>query len=90
VALKAKVRFRGVEVNDCTIRDIAADGMYVETNGEEIPVGTQISVAYVSAWPEARQVCAKGLVVHSEKGGVGLLTREVDCGEAGNERVVAA
>jgi hypothetical protein len=89
VAWKARVWFRNQRMAECTIKDIASDGMYIEVDGDPLPVGAQVSVVYVSRAASERLVCAKGLVVHSEAGGAGLLTRIVECGEK-EHAVIAA
>ena len=78
--------FRDVCIGDCEVQDIAPEGMYIKARSDHLPdrlpIGAQVSIAYISENPEAHLVCCKGLVVHSEDGGAGLLTREVECGDA--------
>lgn len=80
VAWKACVWYRDVRIEECTIRDITADGMYIELERDALPQGAQVRVEYCAASSTPAVVCAKGLVVHRGQSGVGLLTRQIKCG----------
>ncbi len=89
VAWKACVWFRDECIEECTVKDISADGMYIEFGGTALPMGAQVKVAYFSDRPGPELFCAKGLVVHSERGGAGLLTEHIECGESERKTVAA-
>ena len=60
-------------------RDISLEGMYVETNGAELPVNSELEVSFITlteTGPKQHRVPA--YVVHGSANGVGLMLRHVD------------
>jgi hypothetical protein len=60
-------------------RDVSLEGMFVETNATDLPVNTELEVAFTTFGkngPEQHRVSA--YVVHRNEAGVGLMLRHVE------------
>jgi hypothetical protein len=72
VSLEAVLYHNSLMLNDCTVRDISADGMFVLTGGQRLPDGAQVDLVLsaVADRDNRRRIGAEVMRVTDE--GVGL------------------
>jgi len=60
-------------------RDISLEGMFVATNGVELPVNSELEVSFtIPGEPEEKEHRLPAYVVHGNGEGVGLMLRHTD------------
>mgnify|MGYP000851166021 CR=1 len=66
-----------------TTRDVSLEGMYVRTEGVELPLHAELEISFVTQAGNGaqRQHHLPAYVVHANRDGVGLMLRHVDYGD---------
>lgn len=67
------VRYRGRRLREARARDLSAEGIFITISGITLPIGTQLELEFQL---DGQDWFPSAVVVHSMKGGAGLMFRE--------------
>jgi hypothetical protein len=64
---------------DCVIRDVSRGGMFIEIKGNKLPLGAIIDISFrIHKKNRAIPYRLKGLVIHGQNNGIGVITNDVN------------